>query len=250
MRLAAIIRVTLHQLLGGKRVWALAALAALPAVVAFFGSRRKTPDAAFEFLHDASMAIMLLLVLPIVSLILGAAALGDERRHDTLSFLALRPMRRAMITTAKVVAAWLASFLVAGSGAVLLGIIGGMRAERWDMIWPLLLMAAINTLGYAAVFVALGYVTERAVLIGLGFLLIWETAIASAIDGLTSASIFRIGLSAYVGIVHDSFRYLDEPLGAVTPGAGGAVVKVAVLALAGVFLTASLLRRRDLAAAS
>lgn len=247
MRALAIARVTMRQLLGGKRALALAALSLLPAFVMFFGSARRTDDGAYEFFHDAPFAVMVLIVLPIISLSLGAAALGDERRGSTLSFITLRPLARSNIAGAKIFAAWLASFLIAGGGAVAVAVVAGLRAGHWDVVFPMLILAAVNTLGYSAAFVLLVYITERAVLIGIGFLLIWETAIASAIPGLQAASIFRIGLSAYVGLLPDSFEFLEEPLGSVSPGAGGALIKVAVLTFVGLAATAALLRRRDLA---
>ncbi len=247
MRPLAIAAVTVRQLVGGKRAALLAILSLLPAVVMFFGSRRRTDAGAYEFYHDAPFAVMVLLVLPIISLALGAGALGDERRQSTLSFITLRPLPRWSIAAAKIAGAWVASFAVAGIGAVVMAVVGGLRTGQWDLVGPMAVLAAVNTLGYTAAFVLLGYITERAVLVGIGFLIIWETIIASAISGLTSASIFRLGLSAYVGLVPDSLRFLDEPLGAVAPGAGGAVAKVAGLALVGLAATAFLLRRRDLA---
>ena len=241
-----IARLTVRQLLGGKRVWALGALAALPAVVMFFGGRDESAQGAFDFFHDAPLGTMFLLVLPIIPLILGAAALGDERRQHTLSFITLRPLPRWNIVAAKLAGAWTASFAITGSGSLLLAVALGTAGGGWAPTFPVILGAAISTLAYTALFLVLGYLFERAVIFGLGYIFLWEAVFTSTAAGLAPASLGRIGLSAYAALVDGAPRLLEDPLGSLAPGAGGAILKTAVVAGLVVFGLSRVFVKRDL----
>ena len=242
----AIFRVTLRQLLKAKRNWGLLAIALLPALVFGFAQRNMTDFRAFEFLHEAPQAMLIVIVIPITALVIGAAAMGEERSQSTLSFLVLRPIPRFSIVAAKALAAWLTAFIVAGAGGFVLTALLGAFNGNWDTVVPMLVLIALNTLGYMALFVPLGHLVSRAVLAGLVYVFIYETALALPIPALGSLSISRIGLSAYVGMLPETFSFLEEPMGNVTPGAGGAVLKAAVLALLAGWVMTIILRRRDL----
>ena len=244
----AITRTTLRQLLGGRRLFVLLPLAAIPGLVMLLGSSDMTPLQAFRFLHDAPIAIVYIIVVPIASLVLGAAALGDERRDGTLAFVALRPVPRATITAAKLGAAWVAASIIGGVASSLPAAVLGSSTGEWSPLLPMVLGAMVSTAAYSAAFLVLGHVTQRAVLIGLVYLFIWESGITFAADGLANISLFRIGLSGYAGMVDDAPRLLAEPLGSLTPGMGGAAAKALVIACIAVLVTAWMLRTRDLAA--
>lgn len=246
----AIVATTLRQLLGGRRLLILLPLVVIPALVVVFGTGNLTDAGAFDFFHEAPMIITYLIVVPVAALVLGAAALGDERRDSTLSFLVLRPLRRTTITAAKMLAAWLAAALVGGAAAGAAAAALGTRTGDWSTLGPMVLGVAISVAAYCAVFLVLGQVTQRAVLIGLIYVFVWETGITFAADSLANASLFRIGVTAYAGLVPGSPRLLSDPLGALTPGAGGAILKAAGIVVTGILAAAWLLRHRDLAAES
>ncbi len=78
----------------------------------------------------------------------------------------------------------------------------------------------------------------------------WESILASAVSGFSASSTYRITLSAYADLASltpDIFSTVDELLGNVVPGIGGAVAKVLVLAAISIAFTGVLLKRRDLA---
>jgi ABC-type transport system involved in multi-copper enzyme maturation permease subunit len=241
----AIFRVGYGQLLGARRSWPLGALALLPAVVMYAGSSTMTDDRAFRFLHEGPFIVLLVAVAPIAALVLATSALGEERRQGTVSFLAIRPMPRWLIVAAKGAAAWAAIFTVVGAGGAATVAAYATRTGDWDPLLPMLLMLAINSLLYAALFVPLGFLFKRAVLFGLGYVFIWDNGIAG-VPGLSPMSVFRVGMSAYVGLLPESAGLLDEPLGSVAPGAGGAAAKALVIAAIGVAALTTVFRRRDL----
>lgn len=245
----AIVRVTLRQLLGGKRLIGFGLLALLPSVVMFFSTRTASDRAVIDRFHDAPIGIVFLIVLPVVSLIIGSSALGDERRDATLSFLILRPLPRSVIAAAKLFAAWVSTTALVGVSAALAAAVVGIRAGDWSFVFPVAFAAAVAALAYCAVFLLLGYFTSRAVLLGLVYVFIWENGITFASAALANVSLFRIGLSAYAGLLSQSQRHLGdlgEVLGSVAPGAGGAAAKAIVIAIVAIGAAASVLRRRDL----
>jgi len=244
----AIVRVTLRQLLGGRRLLVLGLLGLIPGVIVWLTTSNRSPEGVFDVYHDGGViATLFLVVMPISSIVLGAAALGDERRDGTLSFLVVRPLPRSYITTAKLIAAWIAAATVSAMSGAFASTAASIRASDWSTFVPTIVGLAIGAGCYTAVFIVLGHLTSRAVLMGLIYLFIWETGISFAAPALSNVSLFRIGLSAYAGLVPESQSMLAEPLGAIAPGLGGAVAKLAVLGVLAVLATAALLRNRDIA---
>jgi ABC-2 type transport system permease protein len=242
----AMFRTTLRQLLGGKGGLIVSLLlAALPTLVTFIQTREGPPSRAFSHFHDAAIPILFIFVLPVVSLVFGASALGDERRDQTLSFLLLRPQPRAAIAGAKLLAAWVLSFLVVGGAAAAAAAVVGIYGGDWSIVGPIILAMALSTLAYTSVFLLLGYVTKWAVVAGLAYAFIWESGISFAVSGLSTISLFRIGFSSYAAQV-DVPRSLDEILGTLQPGTGGAAAKAIVIGGIAVVVAAGLLRRRDI----
>ena len=244
---AALVAATLRQQLGGRRLILLLPLGLVPAGV--FGvllTNERTALGASQAFHQAPLVILFFMVIPVVSLIFGAGALGDERRDATLSFILLRPLPRSLIAGAKLLGAWLSAFAVAGTGAAVMSILLGARAGTWELVGSLLLAVALSCLAYVSVFLALGYLTARAVLVGLVYVFIWESGMTSAIPPLASVSLMRIGLSAYTGLTPLGHAYVEDVLGAVRPGPGGAVAKAAVVSVCAVATVTLLLRYRDI----
>ena len=243
----AIVRVTLRQLLGGKRLVILGLLGTIPAVVVWLATANRLSSKVLETYNESAIPTLFLIVVPITSIVLGSASLGDERRDGTLSFLVVRPIPRSAITAAKLAAAALAAVIVSALSGTLASVAVSIRASDWSTLVPTVVGLAISAGCYTAVFLVLGHLTSRAVLMGLVYLFIWETGISFAAPSLANVSLFRIGLTAYVGMLPESQSVLAEPLGSLAPGAGGAVAKLLVLVVLSVIAAAALLRRRDIA---
>jgi ABC-2 type transport system permease protein len=242
----AIVRVSLRQLLGRKWVILVGLVGLLPSVVMVVLTRVSAPGRLSADFTEGPLLTLFFFVLPLTSILLGSLALGEERREGTLSFLVLRPRRKEVAIAAKLTAAWLAAWLICGASGALAAVILGMAAGVWKMVIPVIVATGLSTLAYTAVFLLVGYLTRWAVLIGAGFLFFWETGIAFAADSLANVSLFRVGLTAFAGMVPQSRPQLDDALGALQPGAGGAVAKSLVLAAVSVALIGAWMRRRDL----
>lgn len=241
-------QMTAGQVLGLRRFLGLTALAVLPGVIVYLSTARAATASRLETFIGITVGFSFSVVVPVIALILATSALGDERRDQTLSFIVLRPMSRAWIAGAKILAGIAAACVVSGIGAVALGAAMGLRHGDWGYIVPLVIGAWIATVVYGSLFAPLGYLTERATLTGLAFVFIWEGAVAGAIGALASLSAWRIGFSAFVALSPTEVLPFipDFALGNVVPGAGGALLKAAIVFAIGTWFTTWILNTRDL----
>ena len=155
---------------------------ALPAAGAllFAVLARVIPDPAPVALAQVADGGLFGVVLPVGCLVIGDAVLGSEVRSGTLHFTWLSPASFATIVAGR----WLAGFAAAlaaltvpfGVAAVVAGVPAAMG--------PLALAAAVGSAAYVAVFVLLGAVTRRAVVWSLGFVVLGERLLGTALSGL------------------------------------------------------------------
>lgn len=254
----AIVGNTLRQLLGRRRTIGLLVLSAIPALILFLVSLGEDGRELEEFFRQGMLTLILGLVIPVIALLLGAGAFGEERSNHTMPFLALRPIPREIIAGGKLVAAWLGSSLIGGFGGALAGIVMGVETGRWMEVPAILVATTITCLGFAAVFQLVGYITDRAVVIGLIYIVLWEGVITGAISAVATTSLWRVGMSAYAGIIAGSHwgaiaglnsrvvEDLEDLLSGVQPGAWGALAKVLVLAVISIAAISYVMRDRDL----
>ena len=133
----ALVGNTVRQQLGGRRIIVLLLLGLLPAgVLGILLADESTANGARQAFHEAPLAILFFIVLPVASLVFGAGALGDERRDGTLSFILLRPLPRSLLVTAKLLGGWLAAFAVVGTGALAMSVLLGIRFATWEHPGP------------------------------------------------------------------------------------------------------------------
>jgi ABC-2 type transport system permease protein len=226
--------------------------ALVPAVVMALIGSSATDATLLKQFHGGPLVTILYAVLPITTLVIGSAAIGDERREATLSFLILRPMARETIVAAKLVSAFLASYLLVGGSTFVTAAVLGVRSGYWSPLAPGLVATALGTLAFTSLAMLLGYLTSRAVLIGLAYLVVMENGLSLAIDALATISLIRIGLTAYTAMLPTgasavAYSEINELMARLTPGVFGATAKAVVIAAVAIGLVAAMLQRRDVA---
>jgi ABC-2 type transport system permease protein len=233
-----------HQfrtLLRRGRLIGLLLLAIVPAVIVLVVGLAEGPNPDLVADGVAGLAST---TFPIAALILAAATLRDERDAGTLPYIYLKPISRFGLAVTSVVAAASATAVLGlTSAAALVGsaaVVGADMGAATASI-PLYLAVAV---GYSAMFVPLGYLLPRIVLIGLAYVILWEQVIARLVTGVANTSVWRFALSIYADIVGDQ-DLLSEALGPVAPGAWGGVAKIGVVVTLGVGLLTWTLRWRD-----
>jgi ABC-type transport system involved in multi-copper enzyme maturation permease subunit len=232
-----------RRLMRRWRVFWLIVLASVPGLIFAIAGIDVSPDD----LTEAFVGIMLSVgfTYAIAALILTVSTLRDERDAGTLPYLYMRPIPRVSIAISSLLAGTLAAGTIALGGWLATVLAGLIHGADMSVVMPggaLLLAAAV---GYAAIFVPIGYLFTRSVLVGLGYLILVELALSGLVSGLAQLSIWRIAASIYVDLVDTSGLPVDEALGAVEPGVGGGMAKLAVVLVIGASVLTWALRRRD-----
>ncbi len=233
----ALIVLTARQLAGRRRALLLAVLAVIPIAVAllyrFGGDHADPPPVVFA--PDLFEFLILAVVLPLIALVFGTAALGAEIEDGTAVYLLTKPIARSRILLVKVgvaAAATLALTLPSTLIATLI-ILGG--DDPYGLTAGFVIAVLVGTFAYTALFVALSVRTSRALIIGLVYVFVWEAIVPSFFDGTRWISVrqFMLGLADFFSSAPRSA--LDADLGG--PGAAlGALALVTISVLLGTYL--------------
>jgi ABC-2 type transport system permease protein len=192
-----LIDVTLRGLIGRRRTILLILFAALPVFIALLirasGGR---PDA--DRVLDTLVVRM---VMPLVAVVVGTAAIGSEIEDGTAVFLMIKPIPRWQIALAKMlVAAGLTAAMIVPS-VVLTGLLLEGRGDQLTTVVAFAVACLVGGSAYATAFVTLSVFTSRALLLGLAYTLIWEGVLAGLLAGTRFLSIRQatLGLASGMG---------------------------------------------------
>lgn len=227
-----IARLTLAQLLGQKRIFLLLFFAALPILLAVILRLTKTDaDNAQEAAARIAQGFHMNLLLPLISLILGTAALGQEMEDGTAVYILARPIARWKIFVAKLGAAWLAGSALMVTAIILsLSII--LLGEEQQAIIPAFVVASIVGMGlYSAFFTALSVFTGRALIIGLIYVFVWEAVITNLAPGVAYFSIREFSLGIADSITSVDTRFFEADLSIAAALIGTAVASALFVSL-------------------
>ena len=238
---------SLRQALPRRRTLLLGLLELAPAGIYLVSTTSRTLEFAIQGAVEVGGTIFFSLVLPVVAIVVASGMLGSERRDMTLSFIALRPIPRSAIAGAKILAAIFAAFAINAIGAIALATSHLVRFGDGQLFVGLLVGAFVATAAYAAIFVPLGFLTDRAVIIGMAYLLVFENGVAYALPGLASLSPWRLGVSTFGVLTPDAAIYTIDYIGSLEMSASQSFLTALIFVAAGVAATTILLRTRDLA---
>ncbi len=235
----AIVELTLRALVGRRRTLTIATLASLPVLLGILvrlGGGR--PDAP-EILDT----LVIRTVCPLVGLVIGTGAIASEIDDGTLIFQLIKPVPRWLVALAKTsVAAFVTAVLVIPP-IILTGLLlGGLGAASIATTAGFALAALAGGTAYAVGFTALGLLTSRALVVGLGYTLIWEGVLAGLLEGTKFLSVRQATLGIAAELTGEDVG--SAPLAPLT-----SMVIIVVVIAGGVILTAVRLRRFQLRAA-
>jgi ABC-2 type transport system permease protein len=183
--LATLVEVTLRGLLGRRRTILLALLALVPVGIAAL-ARLGGGDPDVPAMLDG---LVVRIVLPLIALVFGTAALGAEIEDGTAVYLLTKPILRLQIAFAKVVVAGSLTALLVTPSALLAGLLMGGGSEGGDATRAIAPAVLVGSYAYAAAFVAVSVVTTRALVVGLLYVIIWEGILAGILVGTKILSI-------------------------------------------------------------
>ena len=186
---------------------------------------------------DMTQGYGLQLLAPVVSLVLASAALGDFVDDRTLVYLWLRPVPRWQISVGAAIASVGTALPLVVIPVTLAAYIGSA-----DLTVAVGAAAAstIATLGYAGVFLALGFKARRALVWGLAYILIWEGFLARSVSFCA-----KLSISVYARSLLAHIADGELPKHAATTTA--ALVWPPIVAAVAVYLTARWLHSTEVA---
>lgn len=235
----ALIVLTARQLAGRRRAFLLVILAVIPIAVALlyrFGSDHADPPPV-EFAPDMLDALVLAVVLPLIALVFGTAALGAEIEDGTAIYLLTKPIERWRILIVKIGVATGATLVLTLPATLIAALITLGGDDPYGLTAGFALAVVVGAIAYSALFVALSIRTSRALLIGLVYVFVWEAIVPTIFDGTRWISIrqYMLGLADFVSSAPRAA--LDAEL-----GGGGAILAVLVLVTISVLVGTRLIR--------
>lgn len=223
--------ITLRQLLSRRRTLLLLLLGGVLVLVA--GVFRLAGDElrALPFTSGLLSNLGIGTLMPLVALLFGTGALGAEIEDGTAVFLLAKPISRRTVVLTKLAVAAVCSAALTCGPMLLAGVIGASGLGG-GLVVGMAAGAAIGSLLYCAVFVALSLITGRALVFGLAYVLIWEGLLAGLFAGTRTFSIRQQTLAFADAIGSIPQAVFDAPLDLATAIVVGAVVLVGATLLA------------------
>ena len=192
-----IARVSLRQLLGRRRTLLLVLLSVLPVLLAItfrLGGRTDIEP----FTRRSFDVVTMTIVLPLVAILFGSGAFGAEIDDGTIVYLLAKPVPRWIVVAAKALSAVAVAILLTGASTALAGVIGLFPAGNEGVLATEaeVLAVVVGSVCYVALFLALSLFTRRALVIGIGYMLVWEGALSFILPGIANLSIRQYALGA------------------------------------------------------
>ncbi len=227
-----IARITVRQLLSRRRTALLLLLGGIMVLVAI--ALRLSLDEVY--LQEYTAALLnnfgVATLMPLVALLFGTGAIGGELEDGTAVYLLAKPVNRWTILMTKLGVASAGSIALTCAPIFLAGLIvdGGLSD---GLVIGFTLAAAVGSIVYCAIFVALSLVTRRALVFGLGYVLIWEGLLSGLFAGTRTFSVRQETLALADAIADVPSSVFEAQLGLVPALIVGAVVLVGATLLAG-----------------
>jgi ABC-2 type transport system permease protein len=178
---AEVARVTLRALVSRRRTVLMLLLAGIPVLVGLLVRANTTGIGEVGLTLDG---LIVRIILPLIALVFGTAALGSELEDGTGVHLLTKPVSRTTIVLAKVlVAGSLTAGLVVPSTVLTAILMARPGSDVPGLVTSLGLGVLVGSYLYAAIFAALSIITSRGLIIGLGYALIWEGLLAGLLPG-------------------------------------------------------------------
>lgn len=184
-----VIRLAFSSLLGRSRSLGLLALPlVLLAVCLLARLAGGEPQSTDGTLGRAVMSgLGLAVVVPMLALLVAAQLLGNEMDDGTIACLLSKPIPRWHIVVSKLITAITATLLLGAVPMMLASLVLDHTDLGKALGWGV--GAAVASVAYSALFLALSSMTKHSVVWGLMYLLVWEGALATLLEGISWLSI-------------------------------------------------------------
>lgn len=230
-------QLTARSLLGRRRVLL---LLLLPAVLLLLcGAVRLLAGSDMSVTVGLLAGFALATIVPMLGLIAGAGAIGPEIDDGSIVYLMSKPVSRHSIVVSKLVVAVAVVTVVAAVPTFLAGLV--LAGTNEGLAVGFGIGAAVAGIAYSALFLLLAVLTRNAVVIGLIYVLIWESLVGSFVPGAQVLSVQQWALAITEKVVGST----EVPLFGVQSAVsfGTAVVLLAIVTVGCTVYAGSRLRR-------
>jgi ABC-2 type transport system permease protein len=196
---------TLRQFAAGRATRVVAFFSATPIVFALVYLLNSGNATANTFLADVFNQFLAPTIVPLATLILATATLGNELSDRTIVYVVIKPVSTWRIVLEK----FIGTFIVTGAAFVVgvvitwLVVVLGPETPKSSALPALLIASLIGVAAYGAVFLFISLVIPRALLVGVIYILLWESLLARFIPGIRILSIRHFIQSIFVHLLND-----------------------------------------------
>jgi ABC-2 type transport system permease protein len=186
-------KIAVRQLTGNRKVWWVALLALLPALIALLaGSQTEPPMEIVTVLYSTLIVAVLL---PLLALVVGTGVFGAEIDDGTIAYVLGKPVPRWRIVLTRILVAGAATAALVVPATLLMGLARLGRLDADGVMLGYSAAVAVGGLLYCALFVALSLTTRRALIAGLAYVVVWEGSLSRLFAGTRALSIREYTMS-------------------------------------------------------
>jgi ABC-2 type transport system permease protein len=247
----ALFVLTLRQHLRGRRLLLLSLLFFLPSVLA--AVVRFTPHAPpaehleFGFVFNLIPHALATLT----ALLFAAGIIQDEVEEQTLTYLLARPLPRWAMYWTKLAVAFIVTAVITNVFTVLaLLVIYWNTPELWNTVLPgralhIIGLMTLAQAGYCALFGLLGMITRWSLIVGVGYIVLFEGLLATAdtvARRLTMMFYFRVLSVRWLELPDRDVWKLDMD---TSPSARGCILTVLIASAVLTLIATLIMKRRE-----
>ena len=240
-RFAAIVVYTLRSCVPPKR-WAAILLPCVGAVLFGLLGRAVDTGADRAFANVAAEGIFGL-VMPIAALVIGDSVLGAEVRAGTFHFTWLSPTSTWQIVLGRWLGGSLVALVTIAPACALAAVVAGSPSSAG----PAFVGAAVGSISYVALFIAIGCITRRTAVWSLAVVFLIERLLGAALTGIAQLSPTWQSRAVFVGLLDDPpSRLIRDGI----PEGTSAIGRLAIITLVALAISNWRMRRMQLSGAS
>jgi ABC-type transport system involved in multi-copper enzyme maturation permease subunit len=221
-RFVAIFLYTLRSCIPPKR-WVAVLMPCVGALL-FGVLARAVDDTADRAFANVAAEGIFALMMPIAALIVGDAVLGAEVRAGTFHFTWLSPAPTWQIVLGRWLGGSLVALVTIAPASALAAVAGGSSSSAG----PAFAAAAVGSVAYVALFVAIGSITQRTAVWSLAIVFLVERLLGAALTGIAQISPTWESRAVFVGLLDDP---PDRLVRDGIPEGWAAVVRLAIITL-------------------
>lgn len=164
------------------------------------------------------------LVVPIAALVIGDSVLGAELRSGSFHFTWLSPAPTWQIVLGRWLGGSVVALVTIAPACALAAVVAGTSSSAW----PAYIGAAVGSVSYIALFIAIGCLTRRTAVWSLAFVFLVERLLGAALTGIAQLSPQWQSRAIFIGYLDDvPSRLIRKGV----PQGGDAIVRLAIVTI-------------------